>query len=737
MIKKTLLHSLALAVIAACAISAEAAGINKGFFKKAAESAWKLDSEGLFDAQKPIPDSIAAGQSAVVIARHDDFVGDRIEQNTIYTQTGRTNRTALTHITRSMVKLLDQSAVEAFGDFEFGSTHEKHAYGIKPMRHADRAFGARIHKPDGTIKDVDVSQALEVSDGKAGGKNKKFKLAIPGLEVGDVIEYFYYTKYENEDGDIELVDVMLTDRYPVMSRLLTGKFDPTLTIEIKSYNGAPLVSREKIKDKNSVRLYCDDLPAVGFRKFLFEERQLPFIRVNTINHHDVAGEFTRRANHARGAGIFQNIAGDRIQTETMENVVSLAMGLYKMTKPISRTPARALSTVKAYAKAHPEATPRDLADAAWLAVSYHNATTKDDDDTRSTLLLSMFHNEVIEKLDIYPREQTGIAFANGRDEVPIDEISKWNQTTFMSLVDGVTYDFTAALHYAPGEVPATFQDAPAISITGRLRDHTYADGFKNFKLNDRKYVGNKAIFNTTVSVNPDNPEILDISRQATLSGSAKAMASDFIDAMDWVRAVEDFFDIPESKRFKSKTYSAEDRQLELNQAIREECAENLGIPVDTVTNFTLTDIGAIPGKTSMTYSMDCQASDLVEDLGDGLSIRLGKLIGNQPRLDEHERDRMLDALLWSASTDTYMITLKVPQGYKVDETSLADLNRNVANNIGQFIVQASINADGNVEVQCMERVRVHSVPLQSWPMLLELCDAASAFTDASLVLTRQ
>ncbi len=716
---------------------ASGAGINKGFYKKAAKKVWAMDSEGLFDPSTAIADSIAEGQSAVVIARQDDFVGKRIENNSIYTASGRTNRTHLEHTERSMVKLLDESALEDYGTFEFGGDSDKPVYGFYQTYAVDQTFGARVHKPDGSVVEVDVTEALEMSDGKKGDKNKRYKIAIPGLEKGDVLEYFYYTEYDNDDDDVELVDVMLTDRHPVLGRLLTGSFDPTLTIEFKSYNGAPVPEPGKAGNNNTARMFCANLPAIDTRSFLFEERQLPFVRLNTINNHDVAGTFTQRAKNSRGAGIYFNISGTKIQRESMEHLVSLANYLYKRTKPISDIPRKATNMVKDYAKTHPDADPRLLADVAFLAVRYQNLTAKPEDTWRGSLPLTLFHNEVMENLKAYPLEQTGIAYANGRDEVSIDDMAKWNQATYLSMVDGVPYYLNAPYYYSPQELPAVLQDVPAVVIMGRLRDHNYISDYERTTLPDRKAMGNMATFRTGVSVDPDAPERLHLSRDVSLKGSAKADAADFTDYMEWIGAVEDFFDIPAGKRYSDKTYSADDRRTDLNAALRQECRENVGVEVDTVLKFEITSRGLTPDSPEMTYTMECEASDLVEDLGDALNVRVGKLSGNHRRVAEHERDRMFDALLPSANTEIHIITLKVPQGYAVDETSLQSLGRQVVNSVGQFIVQPGVNEDGDVEIQCVQRVRYHSVAHQAWPMLLELLDASAEFADASLILSRK
>lgn len=54
-------------------VAAMADGINKGFFRKAAEKVWAIDDDKIFDAATVIPDSISQGQSGVIIARQDYF----------------------------------------------------------------------------------------------------------------------------------------------------------------------------------------------------------------------------------------------------------------------------------------------------------------------------------------------------------------------------------------------------------------------------------------------------------------------------------------------------------------------------------------------------------------------------------------------------------------------------------------------------------------------------------------
>ena len=83
------------------------------------------------------------------------------------------------------------------------------------------------------------------------------------------------------------------------------------------------------------------------------------------------------------------------------------------------------------------------------------------------------------------------------------------------------------------------------------------------------------------------------------------------------------------------------------------------------------------------------------------------------------------------------VAIHVPEGYTVDETSLRDFASNINMPIGQFAVQASVSAEGDIMVMSMWRVKIPTVPLQLWPQLLEMLDGAAAATEKSIILTRK
>ena len=121
------------------------------FFKKTAEKIWKIQPE-LFDATKSVPDSIANKHSAVILSKHYYLTADYDASRNDLADKTFTKRKAFVHY---MVKLLDQNAVEEFSKHEFGESMRAKVMHYTYMK-SDNAFGARIHKPDGTIVDVDI-----------------------------------------------------------------------------------------------------------------------------------------------------------------------------------------------------------------------------------------------------------------------------------------------------------------------------------------------------------------------------------------------------------------------------------------------------------------------------------------------------------------------------------------------------------------------------------------------------
>ncbi|MDE6395929.1 MAG: DUF3857 domain-containing protein, partial [Muribaculaceae bacterium] len=438
---------MALALIGSAMLTTVGAAIDKKFYKKVAEEVWSK-SDAIFNPATAIPDSLLENNSAVIIAWSDDFVVDHIAQPTPYKASGLTNRIKKNHVKHMMIKLLDQSAIEDNSDFEFGLNAEYSIMSRLLAYQLKSAFGARIHKPDGRIVDVDLSGAIEVGEGKKGKDDKSYKIAIPGLEPGDVLEYFTYEDETAESMNLDPDNIILCSKYPVMNRRISVVTNPTVTVEYKGYNGVPNLSRgENEKGYPTGSLTLTDIPGVNFKRYTMSYRQLPFVRFQFLNN-------TRPgiiARNSRAGGLYGNIHAGKIISELGDYIAEAEYDC-----PVN---GKAVKLVKDnFLKRNPEATPREIADAAWLAVNYYDRTAKNKEEASSGQFeRALVFNDVLKKLKVYPETDLGIGILNPRSDVTTRDISAWDESRFVIKTPDAVYFMPKDNAIAPGELPGRYK----------------------------------------------------------------------------------------------------------------------------------------------------------------------------------------------------------------------------------------------------------------------------------------
>ena len=329
------------------------------FQKTAAKKVW-AERNDIFDASVDIPDSISDGASAVFIA---DYYRVMAQYETVRNLHRETTRTRRTRWNRRMVKLYDNKAIEDFSEHEFGNrvrlAAERYTFGG-----ADNAFGARIHKPNGRVVDVDLSEAVAVTEGKKDREKDAAskKVAIPGLEPGDVLEYFDYNEEWVDEYDLPSVNIIPFDKYGVMRLVIDAEFSPEITAEFHCYNDFKVPERGKTaKGNNTLSLDLRNIGTLMDKIYLKELRQLPFLSISTLNN---TSPYRFYPESLRPGGLYGNVAPGTIYRDIKNAIISLRYedDLTKKVKKIFGD----------YRKQHPEADSRQLADACWLAAVYAN-----------------------------------------------------------------------------------------------------------------------------------------------------------------------------------------------------------------------------------------------------------------------------------------------------------------------------------------------------------------------------
>lgn len=155
----------------------------------------------------------------------------------------------------------------------------------------------------------------------------------------------------------------------------------------------------------------------------------------------------------------------------------------------------------------------------------------------------------------------------------------------------------------------------------------------------------------------------------------------------------------------------------------------------SVDSFSIGTLGINEPYAPMHYMVAYSQNGLVKKAGPNLILAIGKLIGDQLKIEGRDRKRTVDVVRTAPVTYSYQLNVQLPQGYKVSKDTLAALNTSVSNAAGRFVSRAS--ASGDIIVIKVEKVYNHYVePVANWQQLLSIVDAAYNFTQKQIVVKR-
>jgi len=147
---------------------------------------------------------------------------------------------------RRRIKLQDQSAIDEYSEFTISNPYKDQKYSRYKWEKSIAEL--KIIKPDGTINEVDMSQAIKVD---ANGNTNAEKIAIPGLEPGDILDFYYYTgntEYVLTSKSFNPLVSTLSAAYPIVEQELVFEIDNEIFFSAQVYNGAPQLKSVTSKD---------------------------------------------------------------------------------------------------------------------------------------------------------------------------------------------------------------------------------------------------------------------------------------------------------------------------------------------------------------------------------------------------------------------------------------------------------------------------------------------------------
>ena len=233
-----------------------------------------------YSKKTEIPDKWK-NESAVVIYKFEYFDFHKFGVNINYTF-GK----------RMRIKLLDEASVKEYSEFTF--TERFFSNKGYTLKQGTNTLGIKIVKPNGDEKIIDVKSEAVTSD-------KEKKIAIPNLEIGDIIDFYFHSvepfKSPTEMG-FDPIERTLGDEYPIMDFNLTFQTENDFYVNFSTYNGAPELKEVKA-DKGGERKYqiiAKDITKNEFPRWYYPLLELPCYKFQVF--------FARTAGYQSRAAAF-------------------------------------------------------------------------------------------------------------------------------------------------------------------------------------------------------------------------------------------------------------------------------------------------------------------------------------------------------------------------------------------------------------------------------------------------
>src|SRR5258705_700048 len=212
-----------------------------------------------------------AGKSAVIVAQLNRYE---------YRKPAVLNLLRYNEYNHYRIKLLDKNAINKYSEMSYYTNHSDNATGESVKVYV----GFKVIKPNGKEVIVDLVSAVKMEKQSGGVKRSYDKIAIPGLEQGDILDYYICEEATKSNRSLiyffDPVVYSLPREYPVINHKLQFRAERRCFINLKSLNGAPelkLVADES-NEEQYYTLDGNDIEPAEDQRWIYPYRELPTIK---------------------------------------------------------------------------------------------------------------------------------------------------------------------------------------------------------------------------------------------------------------------------------------------------------------------------------------------------------------------------------------------------------------------------------------------------------------------------
>lgn len=624
---------------------------------------------------------------------------------------------------RFKIKLNDKNAVQSFSTIYF--------------RYNDKAdgFSANIIKPGGEVKKVSLNEAVTIEsaadvpeffksffDQQREGGSHYFKVAVPDLEPGDILEYVSVTKSKlivTYSGYIEFTPQyeLCNKKYPILFNQIVLETDDKSFFKSLSVNGAPDFKKETASEP-------------GFFRYVFTDRDRGVENdvnfVNTYKSYPMTKFQVIYANDERTKGALIGGKGEIKSRFTKEELARKAWEDYVLVGDARYGNVTVQAVVNAIWAGLKKEGARDWTEKKYISNVYYrlrnivlNRDTYLDDKTAAYIFGSLLYQRDI-------KSELVISISNSIGK--LDDILFDGEIRYVCKVGNDLY-FNCTDYSNPGELVESLLGSAAyiISEPGKRSN---AQEIEPFTLPDATAADNTAKQVLNVSLDK-NLASLVVSRTSTYNGISKAR--EIRDALKFVPYMVDDYknyggDPPTEnmkpaaqEEYDKSVRALKDRFKEAKpQFVKEQLQGEFSQKVK-LNKFTMVSDGRTPKTLPLVFTEDFELSGMLRKAGKKYLVNIPGLVGPQLLIKKDERTRKHDINVGYARALSWEIKFKVPDGYTVD--GLKELNVNVDNEAGAYNCAAE-ETNGTVILKINKVYKKANLPKEKWTDMLAFVDAA-------------